>query len=140
MYKHKSLTWSILICFSAQGSCFCKRHFTLRRQVGSQKSKGTTYRILSFLDILEDSNLVIVNVATKRFYSRVERQICGECEWGFKPHAVQYRYQCSISWAENKLWVVLFLTSVWYTFKRASKSGFLLQKGKFSFIGAHMPN
>ena len=27
-----------------------------------------------------------------------------------------------------------------YTFERASKSGFLLQKRKFSFIGAHMPN
>ena len=25
-------------------------------------------------------------------------------------------------------------------FERASKSGLLLQKGKFSFIGAHMPN
>ena len=31
-------------------------------------------------------------------------------------------------------------TLVWYTFKRASKSGFLLQNGKFCFIGAHMPN
>ena len=30
--------------------------------------------------------------------------------------------------------------SVWYTFERASKSSFLLQKRKFSFIGAHMPN
>ena len=26
------------------------------------------------------------------------------------------------------------------TVKRASKSGFSLQKGKFSFIGAYMPN
>ena len=31
-------------------------------------------------------------------------------------------------------------TSVWYTFERTSKSGFILQKGKFSFIGIHMPN
>ena len=31
-------------------------------------------------------------------------------------------------------------TSVWYTVKRAPKSGFSLQKGKFSFIGAYMPN
>ena len=31
-------------------------------------------------------------------------------------------------------------TSVWYTFERASKSGFLSQKGRFSFIGVHMPN
>ena len=74
MYKHKSLTWSILICFSDQGSCFCKRHFTLRRQIGSHKSKGNIYRIVkekpwqseflfgirTFLDILEDSNLIIV--------------------------------------------------------------------------------
>ena len=30
--------------------------------------------------------------------------------------------------------------SVWHTFERASESGFLLQKRKFSFIGAHMPN
>ena len=74
VYKQKSLTWSILICFSAQGSCFCKRHFTLRRQIGSYKSKGNIYRIVkekpwqseslfgirTFLDILEDSNLIIV--------------------------------------------------------------------------------
>ena len=31
-------------------------------------------------------------------------------------------------------------TSVWYTFERASKSSFLSQKRKFSFIGAHMLN
>ena len=30
--------------------------------------------------------------------------------------------------------------SVWYTFQRALKSGHLLQKRKFSFIGAHPPN
>ena len=30
--------------------------------------------------------------------------------------------------------------SVWYTVKRAPKSGFSLQKGKFSFIGAYLPN
>ena len=29
---------------------------------------------------------------------------------------------------------------VWYTVKRASKSGFSMQKGKFNFIGAYMPN
>ena len=31
-------------------------------------------------------------------------------------------------------------TSAWYTFERTSKSSFLLQKRKFSFIGAHIPN
>ena len=127
MYKHKSLTWSIVVCFSAQGSCFCKRHFTLRRQVGSQKSKGTTYRIvkeknMTILVLCEDSNTL------------------GH-SWGFKPHHSQHRYKtflqqsrktnswlnvcedsnftlcnngikCSTSWAENKLWVVLFLTNI----------------------------
>ena len=36
--------------------------------------------------------------------------------------------------------IVTDQTSVWYTFERTSKSGFILQKGKFSFIGIHMTN
>ena len=44
VYKHKLFTSGTLTCFSAQESSFCKEHFTLRRQVGSQKSKGIIYR------------------------------------------------------------------------------------------------
>ena len=38
------LLQALLLVFSAQGSCFCKEHFTPRWQVGSQKSKGIIYR------------------------------------------------------------------------------------------------
>ena len=38
VYKYKLFTSGTLTCFSAQGSCFCKEHFTPRWQVGSQKS------------------------------------------------------------------------------------------------------
>ena len=141
VYKHRSLTWSIVVCISAQGSCFCKRHFTLRRQVGSQKSKGTIYRIvkeknMTILVLCEDSNTL------------------GH-SWGFKPHHSQHRYKtflqqsrktnfwlnvcedsnftlcnngikCSTSWAENKLWVVLFFNEYTHNVCEMIISGGLL--------------
>ena len=127
MHKHRSLTWSIVVCFSAQGSRFCKRYFTLKRQVGSQKLKGTICRIvkeknMTIWVLCEDSNTL------------------GH-SWGFKPHHSQHRYKtflqqsrktnlwlnvcedsnftlrnngikCSTSWAENKLWVVLIMIMI----------------------------
>ena len=92
MHKHRSLTWSIVVCFSAQGSRFCKRHFTLRRQVGSQKLKGTICRIvkeknMTIWVLCEDSNTL------------------GH-SWRFKPHHSQHRYKTFLQQSrKTNLWL-----------------------------------
>ena len=83
---------SIVVCFSAQGSRFCKRHFTLRRQVGSQKLKGTICRIvkeknMTIWVLCEDSNTL------------------GH-SWRFKPHHSQHRYKTFLQQSrKTNLWL-----------------------------------
>ena len=61
----------------------------------------------SWVEILEDSNLIIVKIATKCSHSWVEGKFLGKSTRGFKPQTSQYRYPMLYQLSWSKMWVDL---------------------------------